>query len=73
MTCPDLLTSIQPLLFIKPSGTIIIFEPSYLLPNLVEIDLQGADDFSGSQRDMHKKITVASFPEEIRLKSNLAI
>lgn len=39
MTCPDLLTFIQPLLFIKPSGTIIIFETSYLLPNLVEIDL----------------------------------
>lgn len=32
-----------------------------------------ADDFAGSQRDMHKKITVASFPEEIRLKFNLAV
>lgn len=29
MRCPDLLTSIQLLLFMKPSGTIIIFETSH--------------------------------------------
>lgn len=72
MTCPDLLTSIQPLLFAKPSGTMIIFETSYPSVELGWNWPTSSNVFAGSQTDTHKKITPASFPWEFRLKSKPA-
>lgn len=53
MTCPDLLTSIQPLLFTKSSGTII--ETSYPSVKFGWNWPTSSNVFAGSQTEMHKK------------------
>jgi len=61
-TCPDLFTSVQPLHSTKPSGKVITFETSYPSVKFGWNWPTSSNVFAGSQKDVHKKITLASFP-----------